>query len=110
MAEREIAELKKEIEKIFSEKHIKLDKVVLFGSSARKSANKNSDVDLLFISKAFRNKKLNDIYKMVSGVNRALVNKFDRPFDTIFYSDVDWNLGSSLIVSEAKNNGVVILG
>lgn len=109
MAEREIRKLREEITKLFEERKIKLDTVVLFGSSLNKNSNNNSDIDLLFVSKDFRNKKSNEIFTMVNGVNSYLVKKFNKPFDTLFYSDVEWQNGASLIVDEARKNGRVII-
>lgn len=36
---------------------IKVDKLILFGSRAKKKAKKDSDVDLLFVSNSFKGKK-----------------------------------------------------
>ncbi|MCX5867013.1 MAG: nucleotidyltransferase domain-containing protein [Proteobacteria bacterium] len=106
--------LKREITNIlvnlFQERGIDLNKIVIFGSWAKNTQKKDSDIDLIIVSKNFRNKGLFERVKLVRGVGRELVKKTGKPFDIMYYSDKEWENGNSLIINAAKEEGKVIFG
>jgi len=56
MPDKKIIEARKIIEEVFKKKHLKLNRIVLFGSYARGEESESSDIDMLIISKSFRRK------------------------------------------------------
>jgi len=98
------------LENLFQEKGIDLNKVVVFGSWAKNTQKKDSDIDLIIVSKSFRNKGLFERVELVTGVGRELVKRTKIPFDIMYYSDEEWESGNSLIINAAKEDGKVIFG
>ncbi len=108
MAKKEIEKIKNEINLFAKSKNILIDKIVLFGSQISGTANKESDIDLLLVSKEFKNKSYSQRIKKLLGLNRRLVKLTDKPFDILYYSDDEWESTASLMIAEAKKNGRVI--
>jgi len=82
--------------------------LVLFGSYALKKNTRNSDIDLIIVSRDFREKSYNQRVKIMKGLNRSLVNTLNKPVDIIYYSDEEWRKGNSLIISESKATGKIL--
>jgi predicted nucleotidyltransferase len=98
----------KTIQKEFQIKNLELNKVVLFGSFAKKSQTKVSDIDILIVSRNFRKKSLDNRINMILGLSRKLVEVLDIPVDLLLYSDEEWKNSFSLILNEAKRDGKLI--
>ena len=94
----------------FLRKNLSVDKIVMFGSHARGSQGPDSDIDLIIVSRDFRGKKLVEKVELASGLNWELVHQTKKPFDLLYYSDLEWRKGSSLIITAAKREGKVIYG
>jgi predicted nucleotidyltransferase len=110
MPEEIIEEIKNILRENFKRRKLKLNKLVLFGSYAKNNYSKESDLDLIIVSSDFRNKTLSKRVKIMLGLNYELVKNLKMPVDTFYYSDREWNKGESLIINEAKMNGIVLLG
>ncbi len=110
MAKKEFMKIQKILQELFEERGISLAKIVLFGSYAKDEERPDSDIDLIIVSKDFRGKNIFEIAKLVSGVNRELVNITRKPFDILYYSDQEWKAGRGLVLSAAKKEGKVIFG
>jgi len=94
----------------FRRKGLFLDKVVLFGSYAQGRQEPESDIDLIIVSRDFRGKRLMEKVELAAGLNWQLVHQTKKPFDLLYYSDLEWKEASSLIISAAKKEGRVIFG
>jgi len=94
----------------FRNKRLSLDKIVLFGSYAKNHHTRESDIDLIIVSRDFRGKNLPEKVELAAGLNWQLVHQTKKPFDLLYYSDLEWRKGSSLIISAAKKEGRVIYG
>ena len=94
----------------FQRKGLFLDKVVLFGSYAQGRQGPESDIDLIIVSRDFRGKRLMEKVELASGLNWQLVHQTKKPFDLLYYSDLEWKKASSLIISSVKKQGKVIFG
>ena len=107
MAERKTLtqEITRIIREQFDRKQLSLDRIVLFGSYANGKNKKYSDIDLIIVSKEFRGKNLFERVRLATGINRALVYQTGKPFDLLYYSDLEWRNGASIIISEAKREG-----
>ena len=106
--------LKKEILGIitrsFKDRRISLGKIVLFGSFARNRQGEQSDIDLIIVSRDFRGKSLFKRVELTTGINLELVRKTRKPFELLYYSDLEWKKGDSVIISAAKSEGEIIYG
>lgn len=107
--------VKKETEKIGSclknllvNKKIQVNKIIIFGSVIRDDEGRDSDIDIIVVSKDFRDKDIFEKVELVNGIHRELVKKIDRPVDIMYYSDIEWEKGYSLIINTAKCEGEVI--
>jgi len=108
--------LAKDIEKLreillasFQERGINAEKIVIFGSCVKdRKSRKDSDVDLVIVSKDFRNKDIFERIELARGVHRKLVAEIMKPFDIMYYSDEEWKKRKSLIINTAKNEGLSI--
>ncbi len=96
--------------KLLKDRSIRVSKIIVFGSYAKGNHNKNSDIDIIIVSKDFRNKDIFERVDMTTGVNRELVKKTEKPFDIMYYSDTEWEQGDSIIINAAKDEGNVIYG
>jgi uncharacterized protein len=94
----------------FQRKGLFLDKVVLFGSYAQGRQGPESDIDLIIVSRDFRGKRLMEKVELASGLNWQLVHQTKKPFDLLYYSDLEWKKGSSVIISAVKKQGRVLFG
>lgn len=103
-----LTETKKALIELLEEKGIQVEKIVVFGSYARGKPTRDSDIDLIIVSKNFRAKGIFEKVKMVSGVHGELVRRTKKPFDILYYSDTEWKKGYSLTINAAKEYGKVL--
>jgi len=98
------------LEKLLKQKGISIYKIILFGSFVKGGFGKESDIDIIIVSKDFRNRSIFERVEKTTGVGRELVKRFQRPFDLIYYSDEEWEEKKLLLINEAKEYGEVIYG
>ncbi len=110
MAEREIIKIRKELLKALKEEGIKVDKIIVFGSYAEGRTKEESDIDIILVSKDFRDKDIFEKVELTKDVHWKLVEKLMIPFHILYYSDDEWNKGNSLIIKVAKEKGEIIYG
>lgn len=108
MVEKELSQLKRALIALLVERGISPEALFLFGSTANGTANADSDIDLIIVSKSFRNKDLFRRLAMVRGMHGELISLFGKPFDILYYSDTEWRQGESLIIAEAKATGKML--
>lgn len=82
-----------------------IEKVILFGSQATNTQNKNSDVDLIIVSKDFEGMPF-----LKRGAKMYDYWNFEIPVDFICYSPSEFNLLKKRIslVSNALKEGLVL--
>lgn len=100
--------LNKELRHLLKENGINTDKIVIFGSFGRGTEKKNSDIDLIIVSKTFRDKSIFERVELTTGIGRKLVKTFKKPFDLMFYSDLEWENGESVVIHAAKQEGIIL--
>ncbi|MBI4722574.1 MAG: nucleotidyltransferase domain-containing protein [Candidatus Stahlbacteria bacterium] len=110
MAKREIIEISKILQELLQQRKVSIYKIIIFGSYAKGSQRKDSDIDIIVVSNDFRNKDIFERVKLTSGVHRGLVDRIKKPFDIMYYSDTEWDEGDSLIINSAKEDGEIIYG
>ena len=110
MVKREIIKIKKILKTLLKERGIDVEKIVVFGSYAKSKEKKDSDIDIMIVSKDFRNKDIFQRVELTRGIHRRLIDEIMKPFDIMYYSDEEWVAGNSLIINAAKEEGIVIYG
>jgi len=108
MAKREIIKIKKILITLLQERGIHVEKIVVFGSFAKGKMNKNSDIDIIIVSKDFRNKDIFERVEMTRGIHRKLIEGVMKPFDIMYYSNEEWKGSHSLIINAAKKEGEIV--
>jgi len=103
MGKKEIIESVKEFRK--AAEKIGLERVYIFGSAARNEMKKDSDVDILLVSKSFAGKKF---FKRAVGLRSYW--KLDCPVDFLCYTPKEFEILSKKvsIVSEVVKDGIEI--
>jgi len=104
------AKIRDLLKSLFQERNIEVNKIVLFGSIVKGNIKKESDIDIIIVSKDFRRKDIFERVKLATGVGRELVKQIKMPFDLMYYSDKEWENENSLIIDEAKTKGEIIYG
>lgn len=110
MVKREIVKINKILLTLLQERSLNINKIVIFGSYAKSKEGEYSDIDIIIVSKDFRDKDIFERVELTRGIHRELVNKIMKPFDIIYCSDEEWENGNSIIINAAKEEGDVIYG
>jgi len=108
MAKKEIIKIRNILSALLEEKGIHVDKIVIFGSYAKGKKRKDSDIDIIVVSRNFRNRGIFERVNLTKDIHWELVERILKPFDLMYYSDEDWKKGNSLIINAAKREGTVI--
>lgn len=109
MAEISIIEksCKKLLEYLEQEK-LPVNRLVLFGSYAKDKFDDDSDIDFIVVSKSFRNMAFMDRVDKTMHIDSKMVKEFLKPFDILYYSDLEWEAENSIPINEAKKYGRVL--
>jgi len=102
---REISLIKDTVSGVLAANKVELNRIVLFGSYANNEQTMDSDIDLIIVSKNFRNNTYFKRIDKVLNLNSTLVKTIKKPFDVLLYSDVEWNDSATMMIREAKKNG-----
>ena len=97
-------ELKNQIKKSLLSKFY-VDKIILFGSQARGTADKKSDIDLLIITSKFKNR-----YAIMREIRRSLLS-FDFAFDIIAVTPEEFERDKNIpgtIARYASQEGITL--
>lgn len=81
------------------------EKIILFGSQARGTADKHSDVDIMIVSKSSKDK-----FTLASEIRRALIN-FDYAFDIVTFTLEEYNREKEIpgtVSRYATKEGIVL--
>ena len=95
------------LKELVKQRGMDVDKIVVFGSYARGEEKKGSDIDIIIVSRDFEDKDIFERVKLASGLHRQLVEKTMMPADIMYYSPSEWEEGNSLIINQAKEEGIV---
>ena len=96
------------LKKLLHQKGLCASKAVLFGSYATQTDTDESDIDLAIVSPLFRDKSIFERVELTTGIGRSLVKTFKKPFDLIFYSDIEWDELCSPVIDAAKREGQIL--
>ena len=110
MSEKIIIKVRDILQNLCQQRGINISKIILYGSYAKKIQREDSDIDIIVISKNFRNKSIFEKAEITAGIDRELVRRTQKPFDILYYSDIEWVNSNSLIIDEAKKNSKILYG
>lgn len=108
MAEKKQIEAGKILKKLLERRGIEVHKIVIFGSYAKGKEKKESDIDIIIVSKDFENQDIFGRVEITSGIHRELVEEIMIPVDIMYYSVKEWEKGSSLTINAAKQQGEIV--
>lgn len=109
-ADLNIEDIRNLLERLLQERGISISKIILFGSFVKGRFGKDSDIDIIIVSKDFRGESIFERVKKTTGIGRELVRRFQKPFDLVYYSDEEWEEKNFLLINEAREYGEVIYG
>lgn len=86
---------------------VRVSKIVVFGSQARGDAHRDSDIDLIIISDAFKRKDIFKRARMTGSAEINAIRKFNVPFDILTMTNKEYSGGSTIMARIAKQEGKV---
>ena len=107
MAKRKYIKAIRTLRNLIKQRGLDINRIIVFGSYARGEEKKGSDIDIIIVSRDFEGKDIFDRVEIASGLHRELVEKTMMPADIMYYSTAEWDEGNSLIINQAKAEGIV---
>jgi len=107
MAEEKLKETVDYFVKQLISEGINISKIILFGSQARGTANEESDIDLVVVSKDFEGKNIFEKVKLLNQADARTIKKFLVPLDVILMSEEEIESESSIIAGYARQGKVI---
>lgn len=84
-----------------------IEKIVLFGSQLHGSTSVDSDIDIVIVSKDFRNKDIFERANLTMDAEIVTIKRFLIPMDIITMTPEEFKNRSSLIAEYAKSGEVL---
>jgi predicted nucleotidyltransferase len=84
---------------------VKVSKAILFGSQAKGTSKKESDIDVVIVSNAFEHKDIFQRAEMIVNAEEKTMKKFVVPMDVILMTMREYNRKDSLTAAAAKEEG-----
>ena len=97
-------------EKQLKAKKVNVAKIILFGSQARGTASAESDVDIVLISKDFRNKGIFKRLELIKEAEIATINKYMIPFDVVMMTPDEFRRVSETMTQTADQLHYTVWG
>ena len=107
MAKSKIKKIIRFMVEILREKVMNISKIILFGSQIEGKASAESDIDVVVVSKNFRNKDIFERVELIKGAEIMTIKKFVIPLDIITMTPEEFESETSLIAEYAKQGEVV---
>lgn len=107
MVKRKIVKAANYLKESLQENGVRVDKLIVFGSQARGTAKKDSDIDIVIISKDFQNKDIFARAKLTGNAHWEVTQKILIPLDLIAMTPEEFESGNSLITEFAKDGEIV---
>ena len=89
------------------QKGLRIERIILFGSHVAGTATEESDIDIVIVSKDFKDKDIFERTNLTMEAEVATIRKFMVPFDIITMTPEELKSETSLISAYAKNGEVV---
>lgn len=84
-----------------------ISKIILFGSRTKASSNADSDIDIVIVSKDFRNKDIFKRVKLIKDAEIETIRKFMIPLDIIMLTPEELENENSIIADFAKKGELI---
>lgn len=107
MVKEEIKRVANLLKKAFTEKGVAVEKIIVFGSQSTGITHKDSDIDMLVISKDFKGKDIFQRAEITGSANRSVMKKVLIPLDVISMTPDEWKSGNSLIAQYAQKGEIL---
>jgi len=107
MAKRKYIKAIRTLRNLIKQRGLDINRIIVFGSYARGEEKKGSNIDIIIVSRDFEGKGIFERVEITSGLHRELVEKTMMPADIMYYSTAEWDEGNSLIINQAKAEGIV---
>lgn len=101
-------QIEKTLPRLLQQRGIDTEKIVIFGSYAKGNQKPDGDIDIMVISSDFRDRDIFEKVELTNGIHRQLVKMTKKAVDIMYYSDLEWKRGHSLIITAAKEDGIAI--
>lgn len=86
---------------------LNIEKIILFGSQANGEATVESDIDIIVISRDFRNKDIFKRARLTKEAEISTIRKFMIPFDILTMTPEEFESEDSLLADYAREGQVV---
>ncbi len=86
---------------------LNIEKIILFGSQASGEATEESDIDIIVISKDFRNKDIFKRARLTKDAEISTIRKFMIPFDILTMTPEEFESGDSLLSEYAREGEII---
>jgi predicted nucleotidyltransferase len=103
MDKRKVLEIISAFKNALESRGIKADKFILFGSYATGQNREDSDIDLVIVSKDFKNK---NYWERIDILSDAIYEIFE-PIEATAFTPEEWQNRESIIADFAKNGEVI---
>ncbi len=107
MAKRAIKEVITFLEMCLKDSGLNISKIIIFGSYAYGKPTEESDIDIVIVSKDFKEKDIFERAKLTKEAEIKTIKKFVIPLDIITMTPEELKSGRSLIADYAKNGKVL---
>jgi predicted nucleotidyltransferase len=98
MAENKVINAIKFFKKSLKETGLKVSRVILFGSQAKGKATKESDVDIVIISDAFKGKDIFERAQLTKDAEIKTIKKFLIPLDILTMTPEEWKRNKAMLI------------
>lgn len=86
---------------------ISISKIILFGSQAAGTADKDSDIDIVVVSEDFEGKSISERVKLLNKADAITIKKFMIPLDVVLMTEKDLESETSILASYARKGKVI---
>jgi len=99
----EVLDIVKRFKNAIESKGVKINKLILYGSYAKGSPERHSDIDLVVISEDFEGKSF---WERIDVLTDAIYEVFE-PIEAIAMTPEEWEQGDSMICEFAKDGEMI---
>ena len=103
MNKSEVLDIVKRFKNAIESKGVKINKLILYGSYAKGSPERHSDIDLVVISEDFEGKSF---WERIDVLTDAIYEVFE-PIEAIAMTPEEWEQGDSMICEFAKDGEMI---
>ncbi|MDI6760651.1 MAG: nucleotidyltransferase domain-containing protein [Candidatus Brocadiaceae bacterium] len=107
MAKGTVIEAARYFEMCLRESGINISKIILFGSQVKGRAVEESDIDMVIVSKDFKDKDIFERARLTKEAEIMTIRKFMIPLDIITVTPEEFESETSLVADLARDGKIV---